>query len=92
MKGSVWTAALMLGISIAVVIAVVPQFGVMHQGEAIKKGAGVTAVKLLSDYFPGLKGSPGDTEVYLLDSGQPGGTVLILGGTHPNDPPGSSRP
>ena len=88
MKATVWTAAVMLGISIAVVIAAVPRFGVMHQEEAIKKGAGVTAVKLLSDYFAGLKGTEGDTEVYLLDSGQPGGTVVILGGTHPNEPSG----
>jgi hypothetical protein len=88
MKATVWTAAVMLGISIAVVIAAVPRFGVMHQEEAIKKGAGVTAVKLLSDYFAGLKGTEGDTEVFLLDSGQPGGTVVILGGTHPNEPSG----
>ena len=92
MKATVWTAAVMLGISIAVVIAAVPRFGVMHQEEAIKKGAGVTAVKLLSDYFAGLKGTEGDTEVFLLDSGQPGGTVVILGGRTPTNPPGSSRP
>ena len=41
MKATVWTAAVMLGISIAVVIAAVPRFEVMHQEEAIKKGAGV---------------------------------------------------
>ena len=72
MKATVWTAAVMLGISIAVVTAVVPQFEVMHQEEAIKKGAGVTAVKLLSDYFPGLKGTAGDTEVYCSTAAGPG--------------------
>lgn len=88
MKANAWTAAGMLGIAIAVVLAVAPRFEMMHQEEAIRKGAGVTAVKLLSDYFPGLKGTAGDTKVYLLDSGRPGGTIVILGGTHPNEPSG----
>lgn len=41
---------------------------------------------LLSDYFSGIKGTWGDTPVYFFDSGVPGGTLLILGGTHPYEP------
>lgn len=88
MQGSTKSAGLMLILAVAVVVAVVSQFTVMHQAEAIRKGPGVSGIRLLSDYFPALKGTPGDTEVYLLDSGKPGGTVLILGGTHPNEPAG----
>lgn len=88
MQGSTKSAVFMLILAVAVVVAVVPQFTVMHQAEAIRKGPGVAGIRLLSDYFPALKGTPGDTEVYLLDSGKPGGTVLILGGTHPNEPAG----
>ncbi len=42
----------------------------------------------LSHWFPALKGSPGDSDVYIQDSGVPGGTVFIMGGTHPNEPSG----
>lgn len=40
---------------------------------------------MLSDYCEGLKGTALDTEVYVFDSGKPGGALLILGGTHPNE-------
>lgn len=53
------------------------------------KGPGVTGAKRLSDYFPALKNTWGDTNVYILDSGVPGGTALILGGSHPNEPTGT---
>ncbi|MDI9388954.1 MAG: succinylglutamate desuccinylase/aspartoacylase family protein [Synergistota bacterium] len=42
--------------------------------------------KMLSDWFDGLSGSPADTPVYIQDGEAPGGTVLILGGTHPTEP------
>ena len=41
--------------------------------------------KMLSDWFDGLSGSPADTPVYIQDGEAPGGTVLILGGTHPTE-------
>jgi hypothetical protein len=80
------TAALALAAVVAVMVLVVPDFAAMSIPEPIRQGPGVTAVKQLSDYFPGLKDTAGDTEVYILDSGKPGGTVLVLGGTHPNEP------
>lgn len=88
MQGNTKTASLMLVLAVAVVVVVAPRFGIMHRVEAIKKGPGVTAVKLLSEYFPALRDTPGDTEVHILDSGTPGGTALILGGTHANEPAG----
>ena len=54
----------------------------------IKPGPGVTEVRHLRDYFGKLAGTRSDTEVYLLAGQNPGGTVLILGGTHPNEPAG----
>ncbi len=88
MKGSYKTAGLMLVSALTIIIMVVPLFRQMMTVEPIKKGPGVTAIKRLSDYFAGLKGTAGDTGVYLLDSGKPGGTVLVLGGTHSNEPSG----
>lgn len=51
----------------------------------IRPGAGVTSSGWLSDYLPLLAGSPGDTRVFYLDSGKPGATVFIAGGTHTNE-------
>ncbi len=45
--------------------------------------------KKLSDYFDGIKGTPADTEVFIQEGVEPGGTVLVLGGTHANEPAGS---
>lgn len=54
----------------------------------IYPGEGVTSQFMLSEYLPELKGTSGDTEVYVLDSGNPGASMLVLGGTHPNEPSG----
>ena len=86
MQGTKKTAFILLALSLLVVVAVTPDFRRMHVAEPIRKGPGVTTVKQLSDYFAKIKGTSGDTEVYVLDSGKPGGTVLVLGGTHPNEP------
>jgi len=51
----------------------------------IRPGPGVTAVKKLSDYFPGLAQTPGDTPVYILEGKEKGGTVFVAGGTHANE-------
>lgn len=48
----------------------------------IRHGPGVTEVQTLSAYHGPLAGTPGDTPVYLLEGSEPGGTVLILGGSH----------
>ena len=48
----------------------------------------VTEVKMLSDYFDGLKDTNGDTEIYVIKGSKPGGSTLVLGGTHPNEPSG----
>ena len=55
----------------------------------IRPGEGVTGQRLLSDYFAPLKGSNLDTDVFILDSGKPGATALIIGGTHGNEMAGS---
>jgi len=44
--------------------------------------------KRLSDYFEDLKGTAADTDVYIQEAEEPGGTVLVLGGTHANEPAG----
>ena len=51
----------------------------------IRPGAAVSELRWLSDYLPGLEGTHGDTPIYVLRGAEPGGTALILGGTHPGE-------
>jgi predicted deacylase len=88
MKGSIKTAGVLMVAVIAFLAYVTPRYEARRHPQPIKSGPGVTAVKHLSDYFDGLKGTAGDTEVFVLDSGKAGGTILVLGGTHPNEPAG----
>jgi predicted deacylase len=64
------------------------QFHAVHERQTVGKGPGVTRVVPLSTYFAGLAGTPGDTDVYVLESGKPGGTLLVMGGVHANEPAG----
>lgn len=49
----------------------------------------VTEVKKLSDYSDAIKpGSINDCNVYIIDSGVPGGTALVWGRSHPEEPVG----
>ncbi|MDI6845403.1 MAG: succinylglutamate desuccinylase/aspartoacylase family protein [Candidatus Saccharicenans sp.] len=60
-----------------------------HLKEPVVAGPGVLEVRKLSHYFPGIKGSINDASVYLLGNGGAGqGSVLILGGSHPEEPAG----
>ncbi len=42
----------------------------------------------LSDFLPSLRDSDGDSDLYFFDGREPGGTIFIIGGTHPNEPAG----
>jgi len=61
-------------------------FNSRHLKEPVILSQGVTQVKKLSDYFPGIKGTINDSNIYVLEGTKPGGTILILGGTHPEEP------
>jgi len=77
-----------LAVAVAILWVVIPDALTMRQPDVIHKGPGVTEVRKLSEFFHGIAGTRGDTEVYVLDSGKPGASALILGGTHPNEPSG----
>lgn len=54
----------------------------------VLNGPGVTETVKLSNWFEGIKNTNMDTNVYVFDSGVEGGSILILGGTHANEPAG----
>lgn len=59
-----------------------------HLAEPVVAGPGVARVATLGDYFAPVKGTINDAHVYILEGREPGGTVLLLGGTHPEEPAG----
>lgn len=82
-------SALILCVFVAGMVAYLGSiFRSAKEAEPIYPGEGVTEVRMLSEYLPSLKGTSGDTEIYVLDSGVPGASMLVLGGTHPNEPSG----
>jgi predicted deacylase len=82
------TASILCIFVIVAVVYLTIVFRSQHKEEPIYPGPGVTDMKMLSTWFPALDGTNGDTEVYILDSGVPGASMLVLGGTHPNEPSG----
>jgi predicted deacylase len=59
-----------------------------HLAEPVVLGPGVTAVKTLGDYAESLRGTANDINLYVLEGNAPGGTVLVFGGTHAEEPAG----
>lgn len=56
-----------------------------HRSEPIYAGPGVVRIDWLSRYNPRLSGSVGDTEIYVLEGAEEGGTAVVLGGSHANE-------
>lgn len=59
-----------------------------HLKEPVVLGNGVTQVEKLSKYFAPIGGTANDCNIYVLEGKEPGATLCILGGTHPEEPAG----
>ncbi len=82
------TGAALLLCAVTVALLTAPAFTRMRRTDLIVPGPGVSRVTALSAYSRALAGTPGDTAVYVLEGREPGGTVLVLGGTHGDEPAG----
>jgi predicted deacylase len=76
-------AILLVAVLVAWIAGII--FYRMHAREPVYPGAGVTRMGMLSDYAPGLRDTPADTAVYTLGAPEPGPTLLLFGGTHPQE-------
>jgi hypothetical protein len=86
MKIPARTAAVLFLIGgLAVTIFAGIAFSTMHAPEPIVAGPGVTKETRLSDSAPQLRGTPADTPLFVLSGNAGGGTMLLLGGTHPQE-------
>jgi hypothetical protein len=88
---------LVRGILILLVVAAVCSpaavaFVRQWQPDVIVKGPGVTRTGELSEYFSGIKGTANDPAYYLFEGSEPGGTMIVWGGTHPVEPAGYLAP
>lgn len=88
MVGSKKTGAVILIFSALVSFMAGKEFLKMREPEPIVTGEGVTKIEKLSDYLPSLKGTSGDSDIYVFKGEEKGGSALILGGTHGNEPSG----
>lgn len=88
MKKKYITAAVCLAAALAVSAVTGANFLSLRDLGEIKPSASVKEIVMLSDYFEGIKGTNMDTEVYVMQGEKPGGKVLVLGGTHGNEPAG----
>lgn len=79
------SAAICLVVAVAVMVSTSMSFLAARELPLPEWGPSVTEVKMLSDWFNGLKDTNGDTPVYVLKGEKEGGSVLILGGTHANE-------
>lgn len=84
-KGTRLTAFLLLGLSCLVCYFAATTFRAMWEPEKIFPLEEFRKV-MLSDYFEGIKGTPADQPVFIQEGEDQGGTVLLLCGTHPNEP------
>ena len=83
-----WKNVLLLALVGLAIGLSTPEFREMQRDRPIYPGPGVTEERWLSEYYPPLAHTPFDTPVYILEGEKPGATVLVVGGTHPNEPAG----
>lgn len=85
LKGTPLTAAILLLAAVGLAAMAGMSFRAMWTDDVFVPAPGFER-KMLSGWFDGLAGSPADTPVYVQQGVEQGGTVLILGGTHPTEP------
>lgn len=84
-----WGQSIFIFIMVGIICVVTGQnFLSLHQEDLIIPSSGLSKQFRLSHYLPSLANSPGNTRVFLFEGEEKGGNVLILGGTHPNEPAG----
>ncbi len=92
MTSTVWRGILVLLLVATLSSPAAIAFIQQRQPDTIVKGPGVTRIGKLSDYFEGIRGTANDPDYYLLEGKEPGGTIVLWGGTHPVEPAGYLAP
>lgn len=80
-----YSKALVMVVLLLVAAAGLPAQGASTILHDVRPDPAVTKIAWLSEWFSPLAGTPADTRVFILDSGKPGATVFVAGGTHANE-------
>lgn len=89
MKRSSLRGLILIFIAVGIVAASGRWFLQAHHELEVYPSPHITEIKYLSDYSPDLKGTAGDTRVFIYDSGVAGGTLLVVGGVHGDEAAGT---
>jgi hypothetical protein len=83
-----WFQILLLLIAVIISWHVSIEFLNMHNPEKLYPSPALMEVKKLSNYFSKIEGTKADTDIYVYKGEKEGAKVLVLGGTHPDEPAG----
>ena len=86
-KGSPFTAVVLCALVGLICWLTAQSFMSMWKADVFYPAPGFER-HMLSEWEPALKGTHGDTPVYIQKGAEEGGTVFVMGGTHPNEPAG----
>ncbi|MCX6550400.1 MAG: succinylglutamate desuccinylase/aspartoacylase family protein [Acidobacteria bacterium] len=78
--------ALLVAVAVLMVVGTKDIRELRAYRESVVVSQALTKQVPLSTYFDGIRDTPMDAPVYVFDSGVPGGSVLLLAGTHPYEP------
>ena len=87
-----WTVLRKIVVSAVGLAVLLPAGAGFYRSRRLKEpvvlSAGVTEIRKLGDYFGELRGTANDCNIFFLRGKEPGGTVVVAGGTHPEEPAG----
>lgn len=84
-KKHITALACLVCVAVMCMISGMSFYTMRHYEETIIPSSGLSEIKMLSEYFPDLAGTIGDTKIYVFRGKEEGGSALILGGTHANE-------
>ena len=84
-RGTHFTALLLLVLALGVSALAGMNFMSMWKDDLFLPAQGFEK-HMLSEWHAGLKNTPADVPVYIQQGEEPGGTVFLMGGTHPTEP------
>lgn len=83
-----WRGNLLLVAVLALALRASLDFLAQRRVEPLRPSGGLEQIRHLSEWHAPLAGGRGDAEIFRFCGKESGGKVLVLGGTHPNEPAG----
>lgn len=80
------TTLIVAGLSVATAGWLFREHRIYKEAVVVNQETVSVTVKKLSDYDALVKDTVNDANVYVFDSGVPGGTIFLIGGAHPEEP------